>query len=975
MSGFIRFLGRFIKWVLIVGVGLTAVVAVIGFFVIRGLINADEDMFGNVDDEAKAAGLTVADLPGAGDEYFVEMDQGLLRKPAPGEPYPEQIIEIANALKPEDPDYEGTRLAAIRGQNMWLVWTGGNDRFWDFAALNTIGSFDLLKTLSSHPSMGYGRYNRFRYLGLINEPCFDQATGPDETRFGLWLDTRVKDCGPGEFTNDPFAAEADYPGAKVGARGDTVAIGSYYGEPSGVIGLRIFPNPDFDAQAAKDWDPVAYYEDPDYYNDSDLVRPYRVGMSCAFCHVGPNPLNPPANVEAPEYANLTSNPGAQYYWVDRIFVWNTRPRAEEGVPAPNEGNLLFQLFHTNPMGTLDTSLVSTDYMNNPRTMNAVYETRGRLLQSARTAIERLEAGERDNKQFQDFPATEALAALYDPNTGDVASMRVLKDGADSVGTLGALNRVYLNIGLFSEEWLLHFRPFIGGRKISPIKIADAQANSVYWQATEQQSVDMAIFFLVTARADKLAMAPGGEAILDADPADKVERGMEVFAENCAACHSDRDHQPDPDPAFGVDAGFCEGGGAGPRYRECWDRYWDWAQSDNFKSQMVQMVKEPDFLNGNYLSTERRVPMDLLGVNACSPTATNGLAGDIWDNFTSSTYKSLPPAGPVTVEHPVSGGTSSFQALGNGRGYLRPASLVSLWTSAPYMLNNAVGYERHYYSPEYYGKVAYEAPSEADDEAPAYGEDTTGAATDAVATDGAGGDAYGETDESDAANYSYSANYEQGYDYPADATCPAADPNNPYLPCTANRVANFERSIRQMLSPETRLKDMLTDAPVPGYIYRTSAPACLIVPPGFAPPVVKRWKGLLHRLAPWAVTDKGGIELGPFPRDFPINALLNTKLLPDNDEDISLWAHGWQLAKAGPTLLRTVKGLGGRCSADDLADPQVQAEAAEVIAENKMIDALVGLSKCPDYVVNKGHTFGADLNEADREALIAFLKRL
>ena len=60
-------------------------------------------------------------------------------------------------------------------------------------------------------------------------------------------------------------------------------------------------------------------------------------------------------------------------------------------------------------------------------------------------------------------------------------MRVLKDGADSVGTLGALNRVYLNIGLFSEEWLLHFRPFLGGQKISPIRIADAQKNSVYWR--------------------------------------------------------------------------------------------------------------------------------------------------------------------------------------------------------------------------------------------------------------------------------------------------------------------------------------------------------------------------------------------------------------------------------------------------------------------------------------------------------------
>ena len=33
---------------------------------------------------------------------------------------------------------------------------------------------------------------------------------------------------------------------------------------------------------------------------------------------------------------------------------------------------------------------------------------------------------------------------------------MLKDGSDSVGALGALNRVYINIGLFSEEWLLHF---------------------------------------------------------------------------------------------------------------------------------------------------------------------------------------------------------------------------------------------------------------------------------------------------------------------------------------------------------------------------------------------------------------------------------------------------------------------------------------------------------------------------------------
>ena len=69
---------------------------------------------------------------------------------------------------------------------------------------------------------------------------------------------------------------------------------------------------------------------------------------------------------------------------------------------------------------------------------------------------------------------------------------MLKDGSDSVGALGALNRVYLNIGLFSEEWLLHFRAaHRAASEISPIKIADAQKNSVYWQATELQTPYMA----------------------------------------------------------------------------------------------------------------------------------------------------------------------------------------------------------------------------------------------------------------------------------------------------------------------------------------------------------------------------------------------------------------------------------------------------------------------------------------------------
>src|SRR5262249_40252156 len=151
---------------------------------------------------------------------------------------------------------------------MWNVWTGGNDRLWDILSVESFGSLDFLKTLSSHPSIPYSRDNRWNYLGLVNEPCFRKATGPDPNRYGLWLDTRDPACPP-----DPFANATKYPGVQIGARGKTVAVGSYYGEPTGVLGLRLFPNPDFDEAARKKWDSERYYREPRYYESRDLIKP------------------------------------------------------------------------------------------------------------------------------------------------------------------------------------------------------------------------------------------------------------------------------------------------------------------------------------------------------------------------------------------------------------------------------------------------------------------------------------------------------------------------------------------------------------------------------------------------------------------------------------------------------------------------------------------------------------------------------
>ncbi len=144
----------------------------------------------------------------------------------------------------------------VQGRNMWIVWTGGNDRLWDVLSRESFGSLDFLKTLSSHPTLPYSRDTRWTYLGLVNEPCFTKATGPDPNRYGLWLDVRDPKCKP-----DPFENEEKYKGVQVGARGKTVPVGSYYGEATGIVGLRLVPNPDFDEKARREWDSERYYRD------------------------------------------------------------------------------------------------------------------------------------------------------------------------------------------------------------------------------------------------------------------------------------------------------------------------------------------------------------------------------------------------------------------------------------------------------------------------------------------------------------------------------------------------------------------------------------------------------------------------------------------------------------------------------------------------------------------------------------------
>ena len=808
---------------------------------------------GHVLDEAMQAGRQADSFPAAADDYFHDMDQ---------------TASGPVSLKPEEVD------AFNKGRNTWIVWTGGNDRFWDTISVSSGGALDFLKTLSSNapskPPLKFGRKNRWRYFGLVNEPCFQEATEGDSQRYGLWLDKRV--TGPG-CPADPFENETKYPGVRVGARGKNMPAGSFYGWGTGIVGLRLFPNPAFDEAAAKKWDPKRYYEDPSYYNRKDLIKPYRVGMSCAFCHVGPNPLKPPIDPENPKWENLSSNVGAQYFWIDRIFDWDG-----------DDTSFVFQLFHTSRPGTLDTSLVSTDNINNPRTMNAVYNLVPRLQHALRWGKETLAGGSLNNRQFNDYVSSGWLTQFFQ-KPATVWTPRVLKDGADSVGALGALNRVYLNIGLFSEEWMLHFNALIGGKRTSPIEIAVARKNSGYWLATEAQTVNMAVFFLKSTDPHRLKDAPGAPA---PDKA-KLQRGKEVFAARCARCHSSKA----PKPAEGVDPDGC----SGPNYMNCWNRYWSWTKTPEYQKQMREIVMANDFLDGNFLSSELRVPVTLLQTNACSPLATNAIRDNIWDNFSSETYKQLPSVGTIKIYDPYSGEPRDYPMPGGGRGFTRPASLVSLWSTAPFLLNNSVG------------RLDPDAPN---------------------------------------------------------------DEYNP-SPTVAKRLSVFNDSIQKMLWPEKRDRDQLLGGKVPGVIDRTTKTTYLKVAVGYLPDSLQKLQSPLQRWFP-KFFGNGYLEIGPIPAGTPVDLLANLSLLPESSDPAERLAHD---TKVLDLLIKIKHDL------EAIPKGASDQQARNVFAN--LAGPLMSLSKCPDYVVNRGHYFGTSftprpgledepgLSDDDKWALIEFLK--
>lgn len=591
---------------------------------------------------------------------------------------------------------------AIYGRNTWMIWCGGNEDFWNYLAEENYGILDFLKALDSRK-----RSSRLRDLGLVNQPGLVSTDVPGP--YGLYLD-RVK-TRLGEEEN-PAANEPSLYGGPMSARANPNDLEedgvnpAIYGYPSGVLGLRLFKNPKFDKRAADWWDPKAFYEDPIYAADRRTVRPFLVGMSCVICHIGPNPLNLPKDPEEPKWENLSSVIGNQYFRTSAAFASRLTP-----------SSFLWQYVASQQPGTIDTSMVSTDSINNSNSMNGIFEMPARVARAGVNPPEQMGPIQQTlggtGKEFRRIP-------------------RVLMDGEDSVGLYGALLRVYLNIGLYHDEWKRCSNLLVGFGGNRPFSLDVMRSNSVYWRVNENFRIPyMASFFTWEKRDGNQqriqcataamhlqdAIAPDGKPFSKSeDPKLKphqwepslAEKGGRVFTKHCMVCHSSKQpdgyhiefsHQPPQQAKAWTEAPVEEDRLTMPFAFADWENFKKSPSFKKYQERAQQLVdsaatKEDElhfFHFENFMSTDLRIPVTLTQTNAGRAVATNAVEGQVFAEFASETYKQqLPDVGDIAYWDAFEKTTKTWRPPGGGRGYYRVPTLVSIWATAPYLHNNALG---------------------------------------------------------------------------------------------------------------------------------------------------------------------------------------------------------------------------------------------------------------------------------------------
>lgn len=477
---------------------------------------------------------------------------------------------------------------------------------------------------------------------------------PDYTE---WLDTRNRDQRFRRFglINDPDCRRGS---EKTFWFDDCTDSNS-----AGILGVRKYY-----AQKSGDFDPRSF---PYQKGEMREHKRFAIGFSCAICHVSFDPTNPPADPVHPKWENLMGGIGNQYVRQAEMFL----------LGKPKEHFLRVVAAAQRP-GTSDTSLVANDYIHNPGTINAIMNTHTRPVFTHR---------------------------MKHPFTGEVKEAQtrhLLKGGEDSVGEKLALLRVYINTGLCAAEcWTPNFAQvgaILFDTEQKPLRINQCAAKCEAWNYADAKMDDLLAYLLTIGptyldKAVDSDNTPGSAYINQA----LVPEGRRVYIENCARCHSSRVM---PEFAGRADRRlvreFYDGhifGGFHNWRREFSETQLKSAAFRKYLDSGTGVPRQIQEGSQDWLGNDRRIPFTEIGVNRCRSMHSNHMPGKIFEEFASLTYHDSKSPGFVDRSLnpllPLVGGKNPLGhilVLEKGTGYMRNVSLLSVWSSAPLLHNNALG---------------------------------------------------------------------------------------------------------------------------------------------------------------------------------------------------------------------------------------------------------------------------------------------
>jgi mono/diheme cytochrome c family protein len=227
-----------------------------------------------------------------------------------------------------------------------------------------------------------------------------------------------------------------------------------------------------------------------------------------------------------------------------------------------------------------------------------------------------------------------------------------------------------------------------------------------WNYADAKMDDLAAFLITGGPTYLLAAQdPDGTKGEDFIDLGAVPQGRQVFARECAGCHSSKVAPENIRADKNALAKFYEGHVFGK------EEYWQYEfteqerNSPGFAARYLvsdeqgatrprQFVADGVF-GQDWLSNDELIAMDIIGTNSCRAMHDNHNEGHIFEEFSSETYKSAasPGTAPRVLSQliPVIGGmTVGEDKIEGGPGYLRNFSLLSAWATAPFLHNNAIG---------------------------------------------------------------------------------------------------------------------------------------------------------------------------------------------------------------------------------------------------------------------------------------------